>query len=177
MTWFATPSGCLKKLASLAPSRGPNDFASLATIDGRIARARTVVVAGVSPRTRQVWFNSHGRSKKIEQIKKNSTCELTYWLADHNMVQLRLLCDWKIVDEKAAATSAAVRKLRVASWRGQTPQAQALYGQAMIGAPLPPAEFYLLVGTIREIDALSIAPPHQWYGHVYRGGWKTTRKA
>lgn len=172
--WFSTASGCLKKLASLAPSRNPAEFASLASLDGKIARTRTVVIAGVNPRARQVWMNSHGHANKITQIKKNATSELTYWLAAHQMVQLRLLCDWKIVDEFVAAKSPAMKKLRISSWCGQTAQAQALY--KAVGAPLPPRDFYMLIGTIRAIDALCIADPHRWYAHEYRNGWKTTQK-
>lgn len=173
--WFSTPAGCLNRIASIAPSKNPSEFASLASVDGKIGRTRTVVIAGVSTRNRQVWINSHGHANKISQIKKNATNELTYWLAAHDMTQLRLLCDWKIVDEKATAQSPALKKLRITSWRGQSEQAQALYGA--VGALFPPADFFMLIGTVREIDALSIAQPHQWYVHTYQHTWKTVKKA
>ncbi len=174
--WFSTPAGCLKELASMAPSHAPDSFGALATIDGAIARARTVVLSGVAAGKRQLWFASHSHAHKMAQIKKHAASEITFWLSSHGMVQLRLLCDWRIVSERVCARNAALKKLRRGCWLAQRPQAQALYGKENIGAPLPPADFEIVIGTVRAIDALAITEPHAWVEHTWRGEKWTTRK-
>lgn len=161
---------------------GPTPAAAPAT--GAQACARYVVLRGFDPRQHQLWINTNRRSSKVADLQRVDRAEVCLWLG-RPKIQLRLLAQWQILDHAAARQSAARQAFYQIAWDQQPAYARMLYGrmgsgkggsgvddkptekgQGKRGRGIP-EDFCVLVGTLRQIDALRLTiPRHEEFRYV-----------